>query len=101
LGNENDGINKQSGNGFEKLYANAPHQANTQKDPYKIGLTGLYRRLKYQSFFFKVQPKRGLQVSAKLSTINGSPGLSSSVLQLYLTLTQPKIIITAIINRLV
>ena len=37
----NDGTDRQSGDNFEKSHADAPPRANAQKDPYKMGLTGL------------------------------------------------------------
>jgi len=41
LGNESDDINNQSGDGFEKLHADAPPRANAQKVPNEMSLTGL------------------------------------------------------------
>jgi len=67
-------VNNYSGDDFEKLLADAPPRVKTQKDPYKMSFTELQRGFKVQLNLLK------------LSTINGLPGLSSSVLQLYLAL---------------
>ena len=75
----NDFINNQSEYDFNKSHANVPTQTNTQKDPYKMGLTIEITIIKSSRTSTDSTTELGLQVSAKI--INGLPGISLYVLQ--------------------